>query len=111
MFTGQIAVVSNREDFEIMYEAVDDDTNDSIDLTSASVDFEIRENGCRRIVASTGNGKITLVEPSVFRVFIGKDEMKCLCSGSYEVGATVENDDITRSLIIGTINVLDGVVQ
>jgi hypothetical protein len=111
MFTGQIAEISNREDFEILYEALDDDTNEAINLASAAIDFEIRDQGCRRIVASIENGKITLVEPSVFRTFIGKEEIKCLCAGTYEVGVTIENAGITRSLIVGSISVVDGVVR
>lgn len=112
MFNGQIAEVSNSEDFELLYEAIDDDTNDPIDLTSATIDLEIRDREhCRRISASTTDGKITLVEPSVFRIFIGKDEMSRLCAEQYEVGVTVENDSITRSLIVGTLGVIDGVVR
>ena len=112
MYQGVLPPTSNREDFERLFQIVDDDTGDLVDLTSASLVFDISEPGCSpRIIATTDNGKITLVEDSVFRVFIARSEMTGLCAGQYDVGATVENAGETKSFIIGSLPVLDGRVS
>lgn len=112
MYQGTLEPTSNREDFERLFQLVDEDTGDLIDLTSASIVFDISEPGCSpRIIATTENGKITLVEDSVFRVFIARSEMACLCNGQYDVGSTIENAGETKSFIIGSLPVLDGRVS
>lgn len=112
MYQGSLPATSNREDFEAIFQLVDDDTGDLIDLTSATIQFDISEPGCHpRITATTNNGKITLVENTTFRVAITRDEMASLCAGQYDVGSTVENAGETRSFIIGTLPVLDGRVS
>lgn len=113
MFTGQVAVATNRQDLELIYDIVDDDTGEPIDLTSATIVFDIcdRDRCSPRISATTDNGMITLVGSTAFRVFIPLDDMTGLCAGTYSVGATVENADITESLIVGEIAIMDGKVS
>jgi len=112
MYQGSLPATSNREDFEAIFQLVDEDTGDPIDLTAATIEFDISEPGCRPLItATTDNGKITLVEDTTFRVFIARDEMACLCAGQYDVGATVENEGETRSFLIGSLPVLDGRVS
>jgi hypothetical protein len=112
MYQGSLPATSNREDFEAIFQLVDEDTGDLIDLTSASIEFDISEPGCTpRLTATTDNGKITLVETTTFRVAFSRSEMSCLCAGQYDVGSTVENGGTTRSFIIGTLPVLDGRVS
>lgn len=112
MYQGSLPATSNREDFEAIFQLVDEDTGDLINLTSASIEFDISEPGCRPIItATTDNGKITLVEDTTFRVAIARSEMASLCAGLYDVGATVENAGETRSFLIGALPVLDGRVS
>lgn len=112
MYQGSLPATSNREDFEAIFQLVDEDTGDLISLTSASIEFDISEPGCRPIItATTNNGKITLVEDTTFRVAIARSEMESLCAGLYDVGATVENEGETRSFLIGSLPVLDGRVS
>jgi hypothetical protein len=110
MFTGQVAAVSNRQDLELLYDIMDDDTGEAIDLTSSTLVFDICDQGCcsPRISATTDNGKITLIGSTVFRVFIPLAEMTGLCAGTYGIGCTVENEDQTESIIVGDIAILDG---
>lgn len=112
MYQGSLPATSNREDFEAIFQLVDEDTGDLIDLTSATIEFDISEPGCTPLItATTDNGKITLVEDTTFRVAIARSEMACLCAGQYDVGATVENAGETRSFLIGALPVLDGRVS
>lgn len=112
MYQGSLPATSNREDFEAIYQLVDEDTGDPIDLTAATIEFDISEPGCRPLItATTENGKITLVEDTTFRVAIPRSEMANLCAGQYDVGATIENAGETRSFIIGALPVLDGRVS
>ena len=61
------------------------DTGDPIDLTAATIEFDISEPGCRPLItATTENGKITLVEDTTFRVAILRSEMANLCAGQYD---------------------------
>lgn len=109
MYQGSLPATSNREDFEAIFQLVDEDTGDLIDLTSARIVFDISEPGCRPLItATTANGKITLIETTTFRVAIPRAEMANLCAGQYDVGATVENSGETRSFLIGALPVLDG---
>lgn len=109
MYQGSIAPASNRADFERLFQIIDEDTGSPIDLSTATIVFEIAEPGCRPVIsATTDNGKITIVENSVLRVFIPRSEMTSLCAGQYELGATVENADQTESFLVGNLSVLDG---
>jgi len=112
MYQGSLPATSNREDFEAIFQLVDEDTGDLIDLSAATIEFDISEHGCRPLItATTANGKITLIETTTFRVAIPRAEMANLCAGQYDVGATVENSGETRSFLVGALPVLDGRVS
>lgn len=112
MYRGQVAEVSNREDVELIYQLVDEDTGDLIDLTTSTIVCRVTDQGgCQRISASLDDGKITLVEDMTMRILISRDEMTNLCAGTYPIGVTIENDDLTKSLIAGTLAVVDGIVS
>jgi len=111
MFRGQVADVSNREDVELFYAIVDEDTEDEIDLTSAAIVVEIQDqDGCVRWDGSIADGDVTLSEPTVMRIFIPRASMTNICAGTYLVGMTVTNGGITKSVIVGTMPVVDGAV-
>lgn len=111
MYRGQVAEVSNRENLELFFQLIDEDTGEAIDLTTSDLVCRVTDqSGCERISASLEDGKITLVEDTTLRIFIPRSDMTNLCIGTYPFGLTVENDEITKSLIAGTIAVIDGVV-
>lgn len=111
MFKGQIAEVSNREDVELLYAIVDEDTGDQVDLTSADIVIEISDqDGCVRWDGSTDDGDVTLSESTVMRILIPRASMTALCAGTYVVGMTVTNGGLTKSVIVGTLAVLNGAV-
>lgn len=112
MYRGQVAEISNREDLELLYQLIDDDTAEPIDLTEATIVARISDqSNCTIIDASLTDGKITLVEDTTMRIFIPVDEVGSLCPGTYIVGVTVENADTTKQLIAGTLAVVNGIVS
>ena len=93
------------------FELEDSDTGSPIDLAGSSIVVEARdEYRCVVLSATTGNGKITIIDTGVFRINVPPAETQALRSGSYEVGATITINGESRQLIIGTIPVMDGVV-
>src|SRR3954466_13667455 len=111
MFRGQIAEVSNREDVELLYAIVDEDTAEEIDLTSADIVVEIQDqDGCVRWDGSIADGDITLSEDTVMRILIPRASMLNLCAGTYNFGMTVTNGGLTKSAIVGTLAVVNGAV-
>jgi len=57
MFTGSLPVASNREDYEYIAQIVDDDTNEPIDLTAATIVAQVSDkDGCKRILLGTSTG-------------------------------------------------------
>jgi hypothetical protein len=66
----------------------------------------------KRLLASTGNGKITIVDLGTFRWFFTLDEMRGLEAGTYDTGLTLTNDDGTQTLqlSVGPLPIVDGVV-
>jgi hypothetical protein len=84
-----------------------------IDISACSMVFAVREKrGGQRLVASTDNGKITYPSMGVFRWFFTESEMNGLCSGTYDTGLTLTNDDGTQTvqLSVGSLPIVDGVV-
>jgi hypothetical protein len=105
MFTGSLPAASNRADWSEVFEIFDDETGDQIDLSAATIVFELRESGCR--IQAT----ITLVDTGKFTASFTRDQLNRLCSGTYSVGCTITRNDIITQEFIGTLAVLDGVVR
>lgn len=126
MYVGRLNPQSNRSTFSAQFEVVDDDTDEDIDLTGLSITFELRACGGpldysrqspsfpdnTSLVATTANGKITLVSDGIFQVVFSADEMKTLSAPrTYEIGVTVaDGTGWIEQYIIGTLPVLNGVV-
>jgi hypothetical protein len=111
MFRGQVADVSNREDVELLYAIVDEDTGDEADLTSAAIFVEVQDqNGCVIWDGSIADGDVTLSESTVMRILIPRISMMSFCAGAYVVGMTVTNGGLTKQAIVGSLSVVDGAV-
>lgn len=112
MYRGQVAEVSNREDVELFYQLMDEDTDELIDLsTVTAIVASVRDNECERINLSLETGEITLVETDTMRVFISETSMAGLCPGTYQIGITVTNAGFTPQLIAGSMAVVNGIVS
>jgi hypothetical protein len=104
---------SNRASWAFTGLITDLDDN-PIDLSACSLVFQVGDRHERsQLTASTANGKITIVALGIFRVFFTLAEMKGLCTGTYQTGLTVTNDDGTQTeqLTVGPLPIIDGVVS
>lgn len=111
MYRGQIADVSNREDVELLLAVIDEDTGEETDLTSAAIIVEVSDHGGGiRWSGSIADGDITLSEDTVMRILIPRASMVGICPGTYNFGMTVTNGGLTKSAIVGTLAVADGIV-
>lgn len=114
MYEARFEPVSNRADWPQPFEIIDDDTGETVtDFTGVSVLVEVREKGCwsPRLSASIENGKITDQGNGILEWMFPRTDMTSLCAGSYEIGVTVERDDLTTQYLIGTVPVIDGIVS
>ena len=113
MFIGALDPVSNRADWTVTRQIIDDDTDEPVDVSGAAIVFEVRDRrGCATLLsATTGNGKITIDDVGTFTVAFPASDMRQLCAGIYDVGCTITRNGLTDQFILGTVTVLDGVVS
>lgn len=122
MYTGTLDAVSNRSDWQWSRQIIDDDTNEPIDLTGASIVLEIREKAdneqigspawpAATLSATTANGKITLIDTGTFQAWFPLTDMQTLCAGYYDVGCTVTVNGLTTQLMAAELPVVDGIVS
>lgn len=94
IFTGQITDASN---------------GDLLDLSDLSFVFAIEDaRDCQKLIASTDNGKFTIVSLGIFRWEFSKSEMQTLCPGTYDTGLSMSNDDQTIQISVGPLPIVDG---
>lgn len=113
MYIGTLPPVSNKAGWSFVREVVDDDTDEPIDLSDATIVFEVR-NACGtiKLSATTSNAAITILDTGVFQAAFTADQMKTLCAETYDVGCTVQNGTAEpQQFIIGKLPVLDGIVS
>lgn len=124
--------MTNRESWTLTLTVNDDDTGDLIDLTGATIQFEIRYSGPQRgsmpvggaipyydfgpmidegpiLTASIGSG-ITVTGVGAFTVYFSEANMRTLCPGTYDVGCTLTRDVDARQLLRGKLPILSGLV-
>lgn len=103
---------SNKADWVISISATDLDTGDAIDFTGADVAFQVNDDvGSQRLLATTGNGKVTLPDVNTLLISFTDDDMKALCAGSYLCGAVYSLNGETSQLLVGTVSIYDGVAS
>lgn len=114
MFTGTLDPVSNKATWVCLYELVDADTDEAIDLSDVDeITIQIRERGAtsHELEVTKTGGDITITDTGVFRWVFSADDMGSLDAGTYEIGCTLEQDDEVIQLIIGYLPVMDGIVS
>lgn len=112
MYEVTFPPTSNRASWVFIGRVADLDNN-PIDLSPCSMVFAIRDkNGCQKLEASTGNGKLTIVDLGTFRWFFTVQEMGSLCAQQHDTGLTLTNDDGTQTIqfSVGPLDIVDGVV-
>jgi hypothetical protein len=108
----KIGPVSNRADYSESWQAIDEN-DDAIDLTGATIVFEIVDPQCSGnslISATTANGKVT-ISTTTFTVAIARSELTSRDPKNYRVGCTIEQDDFTEQFFVGDFPIYDGIVS
>lgn len=115
MYEGNLARVSNRADWIEVVEITDAETGELIDLTDANLILEVRpqhHTDCSpTLSASTGNGKIVIIDLGQAQFTFDRAEMIGVRPGTYEAGLTISRAGITEQLIIAIVAILDGIVR
>jgi hypothetical protein len=112
VFQGKLSPVSNREDWNLTLE-IDDENDDPIDLTGASITVNIRDPRYRAVVlcGSTSNGAVTILGTGVFQVSFSAAQLQPFRPGTYEVGMVLVQNGVTIQLLIGLLPVIDGIMS
>lgn len=111
MYIGTLEPASNQATFTRTFEVLDDETGEDIDLSLATIVFEIRDQQSQVTELSATNGDgLSINDTGVFTVEFTKLDMQTLDPKTYDVGVTVKRTD-TEQFIIATIVILDGVTQ
>lgn len=102
---------TNNADWKTQFEFRDVESDDLIDFTGATIEVEVKDfDRCKRIEATTENGKIT-VNSAGFELLVPASEMQKLCPGTYLIGGAYRLNGETISLFTGTLAVIDGVAR
>lgn len=117
MFTGEVAVISNRATWLSQeYELVDEDDGTTTDLTAVIslaivvTIMDIPGPNCRPTALATAsitNGKVSVPGPG-FQWQFEDTDLSGICAGTYRVGAKVTMDGFIVDLIIGDLPVIEG---
>lgn len=133
MFQGTLNPVSNRADWFIDVELINDDTGEVVtDLDDVVFNFQVRAEppqgrtgryplndyygvygwsaGQTLLVATSGDQHITVTD-GVIEIHFTAQEMSRLLQGSYQVGLTATRNSIVEQELIATLPVIDGVVR
>jgi hypothetical protein len=111
MYIGTLEPASNQADFIRTFEVIDDETDEAIDLSAATIVFEIRDQKSQAILLSATNSDgVTINDTGVFTVEFTKADMQTLDALTYDIGCTIMRTE-TEQFIIATISILDGVTQ
>jgi len=104
------SAATNSADWKTQFQFNDADTGSLIDFTGATIEIDVKDfDGCKRIQASTGNGKITIQSVGIFELDILASEMAGLCPGTYKIGGVYLLNGETIPLFTGSLSVIDGV--
>lgn len=115
MYTGHFPAASNRADWSIQFELVDNDTGDPFDLTGYSIDLAVRSEGSvNPVLRASLSDYIELqgdADEGVFLVSFPSTSMNGLSAGSYDVGIVLTSGTGGKTqLLAATLPVVDGIV-
>jgi hypothetical protein len=130
MYTGNVSTTSNRADWQEAVALTDMDTGDLIDISLCRITMTVRRLSRNpnysgdgfygyydqnspgvgaALTGSTDTGEITLVDVGTFQWLFPDSRMACLRQGEYEIGIRISQDTRTMQLIVGTVNVVEGI--
>ncbi len=110
MYTGQLAPVSNKEDWIATSPLIDEDGSE-VTLTDATIAMFICRQGSADsaiLSGSTADGKITLPSATTFQWHFTPTDMAALCAGTYDVFLRVTIDDIVTQILSCAVSIVEG---
>lgn len=114
MITGSLGVVSNREDWDFEITVIDKDTSEAIDISAATeivISVRRQGDGSPEITSTIGDGVTLSATTGVFDWHVDESTVHTLIAGTYDVGMRSDIASAKKSIFVGTIAVLDGVVE
>lgn len=109
MYQISFPPTSNRATWIFTGAITDASDNSLLDLSDLTIVFEVVDQfGCQKLLATTDNGKLTVIDTGLFRWEFSKTEMETLCAGTYQTGMTMANDDQTSQLSVGPLPIVEG---
>lgn len=114
MISGSLPPASNRETLNLQIEFYDEETDEPIDVATATeAVIAVAPAGCRSpvLTARLSAGQIEQTETGVIECTFSADQMSGLCAGTYDIGGTLTKDNETVQFLIGTLPVYDGIVR
>lgn len=103
---------TNNADWLLQFELRDGDTDDLLDLSAATIEIDVRDNGgCEILTATTSNGRVEQVSTGIIEMTIPASAMSDVCVGTYKFGGRYTLNDETISIFTGTVQIIDGVAR
>lgn len=121
MYYGHVSTASNRADWQEAVVLTDQDTGDLIDISLCRITMTLTDlprdpgafgysySGSAVLTGSTDSGEITLPDVGTFQWWFTPTRMAALRQGEYQIGVRISQDDRTVQLIVGTVNVVEGI--
>lgn len=105
------SATANNEDWRTLFQFSDCETGDLLDFTGAQIEIRVSDGHCRRIEASTDNGKIAIVSLGIFEIVVPATEMERLHAGMYWMGGVYQLNGQTISLFTGSLTIRNGIAR
>lgn len=100
---------TSHRDWKRIFRFRDKETGDLIDFTGAFISIAVEDdNCCKRIQATTDNGKITIVDLGRFEISVPASEMT-FGPGAFPMGGFFQINDETNDLFEGTLTLRRGI--
>ena len=110
MFGTRLDPITTSGDLILSVEMKDSETGELLDLTGATFDFALqRDQKTSTLTGSTADGHITNPALGIVHVQFLESELNDLDVGTYDAGLTIHRDGFSETLILGTIEILNGV--
>jgi hypothetical protein len=109
MFGGSLGTISNQADWLDSHYVYDEDTNDPIDLTGATITLKVASHPSNVLLTvSTTSGEITIPTTGYFTWSIPATSMTTFCAGTYRAQINIERDGEKLAFFLGTITIEEG---
>lgn len=118
MYTGQIAIISNKADWTSPFfvQLTDDSDGSVINILNPDIGFDcsvyIKDmDGCQRALASIANGKVIVASGDNgpgFQWQFKQADLACLCAGTYRFGIKTTTNGEVNDPFDGTIGIVEG---